>query len=146
MSQENVELVSEAVDAFNRRDFDAFIARVHPDVEWDDTEGFPGVRGVYRGRAGVREWWKAWLEARERIHFEVEEITEGSDGRVLVGGLVTGRGRGSGVETEARSWYVGWFQDGKLARWKLCWARDDAIEAAGLREPSRVYADVLAAG
>jgi hypothetical protein len=76
----------EAVDAFNRRDLDAFVARVRPDAEGDETDGFPGVRGIYRGQAGVREWWEAWLEVWESFHFEVEEIAEGSRGRVLVGG------------------------------------------------------------
>jgi uncharacterized protein len=134
MSQENVEIVREAMDAFNRRDFDAFVPRFQPDVEWDDSEGFPGVGGVYHGRAGVREWWETWLEAWESFHFEIEEITEGSGDRVLFGGLGTGRGKGSGVETQARTWYVLWFEDGKLAGRKLFWTRDDAIEAAGLRE------------
>jgi ketosteroid isomerase-like protein len=34
MSQENVEVVSELVDAFDRRDTDAFLAVLRPDVEW----------------------------------------------------------------------------------------------------------------
>jgi ketosteroid isomerase-like protein len=132
MSQENVEIAGDG--CFNRRDFDAFVARVRPDIEWDDTEGFPGVRGLYRGRAGIREWREAWLEVWESFHFDVEEITEGSGGRVLVGGLGTGRGKGSGVETEARTWYVLWVEDGGVARRKLFWARDDALEVAGLSE------------
>jgi hypothetical protein len=70
----------------------------------------------------------------KRFHFDVEEITEGSGGRVLLGGLGTGRGKGSGVETEARTWYVLWVEDGEVARRKLFWARDEALEAAGLRE------------
>jgi ketosteroid isomerase-like protein len=39
MSQENVEIGREMVDAFDRRDLDALLALVRPDVEWDDTEG-----------------------------------------------------------------------------------------------------------
>ena len=34
MSQENVELVPAAYAAFNRGDFDAVAAALHPDVEW----------------------------------------------------------------------------------------------------------------
>jgi hypothetical protein len=33
MSQENVEVVLQAIEALNRRDVDAFLALVSPDVE-----------------------------------------------------------------------------------------------------------------
>ena len=140
MSQENIEVVREMIDAVNRRDPDAFVACLTPGVEWDDREGWPGIRGVYHGRAGVREWWEAFLEVSESVHAEIEEveeieeITEGNGGRVLLGVLGTFRGESSGVETEARAWYVFWLVDGKVARGKLFWARDRALEAAGLRE------------
>jgi ketosteroid isomerase-like protein len=135
MSEENVEVVREAVDAVNRGDPDAFIACLHPDVDWEDTEGFPGLRTVYSGRAEVRAWFEeAFLGIWEDFHFAIEEITEASDGRVLLGVLATARGKGSGVETQARGWNVCWFADGKIARRRLFWARDEALEAAGLSE------------
>jgi ketosteroid isomerase-like protein len=34
MSQENVEIVRRAYDAWNREDLDAFLSIVHPDAEW----------------------------------------------------------------------------------------------------------------
>ena len=40
MSQANMDVVREAVDAVNRRDPAAFTACLHPDVEWDDAGGF----------------------------------------------------------------------------------------------------------
>lgn len=47
MSQDNVEIVRQVVEAINRRDADAFVATVNPDVEWEDalffTEGSPDV-------------------------------------------------------------------------------------------------------
>jgi ketosteroid isomerase-like protein len=122
------------VDAVKRRDIDALVNLVRPDVKWDDTEGFPGIQGVYRGRAGVRKWWEAWHEVLEIGPPEVEEIAEGSGGRVFLGVSGTARGKGSGLQTAARAWYVLSLVDGKIARWKLFWARDDALEAAGLRE------------
>ena len=78
MSQENVEVIREAVDALNRGDPDAFTALLRPDVEWKEpTDPFPGLRGVYRGRAEVREWFEeAFLELWESFHVEIEEITE----------------------------------------------------------------------
>jgi ketosteroid isomerase-like protein len=134
MSEENVEVVRETVDAVNRRDFDALQALLRADVEWDDMEGWPGIRGVYHGPAGVREWWDAVLEVWESVHAEVKEITEGNGGRVFLGVSGTALGKGSGAETEGRGWYVLWLVDGKIARWKLFLDRSEALEAAGLSE------------
>jgi ketosteroid isomerase-like protein len=137
MSQENVEIVREGVDAVNRRDPDAFIACVHPDVVWEvSDEVTVDLGGVYRGRAGVREWFeKSFLEVWENFHVEVEEITEAPDGRVFLGMLATARGSGSGVVVEGpRAWQVCWFADGMITRRKLFFDRAEALEAAGLSE------------
>src|SRR5215212_8416585 len=95
MSQENVEVVLEGVDALNRRDPDAFIGCVHPDVVWEVSgEVSPYLQGIYRGRAEVRGWFeKSVLEIWQSFHAEVEEITETNDGQVFLGVLVTARGR-----------------------------------------------------
>ena len=55
MSQENVEQLYRAYDAFNRRDLDAYLARIDPEVEF--TPRIMGLEGgFYRGqRDGVRE-------------------------------------------------------------------------------------------
>ena len=96
-----------------------------PEVEWEDTEGFVGLRGVYRSRAEVRDWFEqAVVEPWESLHLEVEEITAATDGRVLLGTLMAGRGRASGVETEIRVWFVSWHDDGKIARRQVFWTRD----------------------
>jgi ketosteroid isomerase-like protein len=134
MSQENVELVSEAVDAFNRRDVEAYLAVLRPDVEWDATEGFPGVQDLYRGWAEVRQWWDEFLEAWESFDVEVEQITEGSGGRVFVEINAKGRGRASGVNTELQFLFVFWVADHKVARLKVFESRDQALAAAGLSE------------
>jgi ketosteroid isomerase-like protein len=136
MSQENVEVVREAMDAVNARDPDAFIACLHPEVEWVDSgDPLPGLRGVYRGRADVRKWFEeAFGETWESSHVEIEGITEASENRVFVETFSTARGRASGVETELRAWHLLWFADGKIARRQVFWNRGQALEAAGLEE------------
>lgn len=63
MSQENVELLCRAHDAFNRRDIDACIALLHPEVVWEESgDVLPGLRGTYRGRAEVRGFIEELLE------------------------------------------------------------------------------------
>ena len=136
MSQENVEVVFEAVAALNRSDADAFLEALHPDVVWEESgDVFPGLRGTYRGPAEVRNWVDAaFLEAWESIHIDVKEITEAGEARVFLGTLLTARGAGSGVETELRAWQILWFEDGKIARRQIFFDRAEALEAAGLRE------------
>ncbi|MEK6326170.1 MAG: nuclear transport factor 2 family protein [Actinomycetota bacterium] len=136
MSQENVEVVREAVDAVNRGDSDAFIACLRPDVEWEESgDVLPGLRGVHRGWAEVRKWFdEAVLELWESLHLEVEEITDARDGCVFLELVMTTRGRASGVETQLRFWQVFWLTDGKVARRQRFGARDEALAAARLRE------------
>jgi hypothetical protein len=58
MSQENVELVRRAVDAFNRRDLDAFVALTDDDVEVIPRSAALEGRDHYHGHDGVRRWLK----------------------------------------------------------------------------------------
>ena len=96
---------------------------------------FPGLRGIHRGRAEVRKWAEEGvLEVWERLHLEIEEITEASDDRVLLETLLIARGRGSGLETELRAWQVFWLAGGKIVRRQVFWTREEALEAAGLSE------------
>lgn len=136
MSGEHVDVVREATAAANRRDFDAFVALVSPDVVWESRSSsrFPGFRDVYRGRAEVREWVEQALEVIEDAHTEVGEIEDLGDDRLLVEIVRTGRGKGSGVPAELRDWWVVWFAEGLITRRQAYWTRDSALEAAELSE------------
>jgi ketosteroid isomerase-like protein len=134
MSQENVEIVRQAVEAFNREDADAFVALAGLNVEWEDAIFWSGVTRTYRGRQELREWFNQVLEPWESLHVEVEEITEAANDGVFYCLFLTGRGKGSGVDTELRVWAVNWFADGKVSRRRVFRERDEALEAAGLSE------------
>ena len=47
---------------------------------------------------------------------------------------ITGRARGSGVETELRYAVVNTVRNGKLVRGREYWTRAEALEAVGLSE------------
>src|SRR5687767_6034172 len=79
MSEQNVDVGRGLIEAVNRGDLDAFLALVRPDVEWDDSEGWPGIRGIYRGPDGVRDWWERFLEVWESVEIHVEEAMGGPD-------------------------------------------------------------------
>ena len=135
MSEENLEIALQQVEAVNQQDADAFVATVSPDVEWEDSVFWSEVSRTYRGKAEVREWFnQVVLEPWENLHCGVEEITEAADDLIFFGGLLTARGKDSGVDTELRFWTVNWFADGKVARRKVFLERAEALEAAGLSE------------
>jgi len=133
MSRENVEIAQQQIEAINRRDADAFVALVSPDVEWEDSVFWSEPARVYR-RAELREWFNKILEPWASFHLEVEEITETVDDRVFIGGVLTTRGKGSGAETKVRGWFVLWIANGKITRRQVFLARNEALEAAGLLE------------
>ena len=134
MSQENVEVVRKATDAFNQLDLDAFLALLSPDVEWGVNPELPGLREVYRGRAEVREMYEELLEVAESSHTALGEVMELSDDRVLAETVLTGRGMGSGLPFEIRYWQLLRVEGGEIARRLVFMERDAALEAAGLSE------------
>jgi ketosteroid isomerase-like protein len=132
MSQENVEVVRQMLDAFHRGDFDASLAFLDQDVEWHDPPDVPGG-GVHRGPEEVRRWTAGWLAAWDSYTAEAEEVIDAGD-QVVVVHYERGRGKGSGVEVEHRVANVFDLRDGRVVR-KLPFAnRSDALEAAGLSE------------
>jgi ketosteroid isomerase-like protein len=60
MSQENVELVKAAYEAFNRRDLDTMLALAHDEVVVESR--LVAIEGGYRGLEGVRRWWTNMLD------------------------------------------------------------------------------------
>jgi ketosteroid isomerase-like protein len=135
MSEENVELAREAIDALNRADLDAWLAFLSPDVVWEALPGVPGIGELYRGRAEVRGWIEElWEVAEGVVHTEVEQITDLGEDRVFLALVLTARGRASGVPFEMPTWSVIWYRGGLVTRRQVFWTRDDALEGAGLRE------------
>ncbi len=135
-SPNDVAVIRRMLDAVARGDREAFVASLTRDVEWDDREGWPGVRRMYHGHNGVRDWWDAFTRVGGKVlDVKVENITQASDSRVLLCVLGTFRASvGADSEFKARAWYVFWLRDGKVRRAQLFWSRRDALEAAGLLE------------
>ncbi len=135
MSQENVETFKRAVEAANRRDVEALVEELDPEVEWH-----PGIAALlggdatmYRGREGVRELWRDLYAAFVEIHAEFPEIRDLGE-RILAIGRIRARGKESGAETESPFAYLVQVKNGK-AIWVGTYLDPKmALEAAGLRE------------
>jgi ketosteroid isomerase-like protein len=106
-----VELVREIIDAFNRGDVDAMLARMHPDFEWRPLQASPVAR-VYRGHAEVRSYVEDWRGTLESVRIRLEDAKEVS-GRVVAVVSGSGRGRASGLALDSRFCQVWTVRRGK---------------------------------
>jgi ketosteroid isomerase-like protein len=133
MSQENIELVYEATEAFNRRDLDAFLALADPDVEFFSRFVELEGGGPYRGHDGMRSWWENLFSAWLNVSSEIEDVRDLGD--VTVARL---RLRGHGIESDApweqTQWQVAEWRNRKCVRLRTVQSEAEALEAAGLRE------------
>jgi ketosteroid isomerase-like protein len=138
MSQENVEIVRDLIEAFRRRDHERAFAFYDPEIEWDSSEmeeTIPDIAGVYRGHEGVRAFWRRWLSSWKDIEFEIEDLRDAGDDVVALVSTQRQWGRHSGIATELPPWgMVFTFRDGKVVRWRQYPDQESALEAVGLSE------------
>ena len=128
MSGENVEVVREAWDAYSRGDYDRIAGFHDPHIVVVTLED-----GAVYGNDAVLANYERWDEAWEEAETTLEEVLGHGD-RVFVAARFHARGRASGVEVETRLYEVFTVRDGKVLRIDEYATRDDALEAAGLRE------------
>lgn len=135
MSRENVETFKRAADAYNRRDVEAVLQELDPEVEWRSAILMPLGREarVHRGHQGVREGLRDVYEALAEFHVEYPEIRDLSD-RIVGIGRVRMRDRQSGVETESPLISVIDVKNGKGIRVWNYLNPEKGLEAAGLRK------------
>jgi ketosteroid isomerase-like protein len=136
MSEENVETVRRGLEAWNTDDLDAFLAELHPDVEWHPSlePAFEGKATTIKGHDGAR---RAWAEYRgemfERLTIQIEEIRDLGESALVLGRFtVTGRATHIEFDTEVGSLVT--FRDGKVATGHDYLSHREALEAAGLEE------------
>ena len=135
MSEENVELVRRFVDAYNRRDLEAMLNDLDPEIEWHSgiLTGLEGEAAVYRGHEGYREGLRDLYDALGETHIEYSEIRDLGERTVAIGRF-RARGRESGAETESPHASVADFKDGKAISIHTYFDHAEALEAAGLWE------------
>jgi ketosteroid isomerase-like protein len=133
MSQENVEIVKRAVDAYNRRDVDAFAEHATADFEWFPAAARAVEAGGYRGREGIETYFGEVRDTWEELRALPEEFRDLGD-RVLALGRMEGRGSGSGVPVDAPLGFVVDFCGGKMPRVRVYLDHGAALRAAGLPE------------
>jgi ketosteroid isomerase-like protein len=131
MSQENVEIVHGLYDAFNRRDFNAFLALTDTDVRWVPLAA--AIDGDYLGHDGMRRWWTGMIDVFSDFTVEVVDVRE--FGELTLTRLGTrGRGTGGGAPFEMTLWQLAEWRDGRLLWCGSYETEAEALEAVGPRE------------
>jgi SnoaL-like domain len=130
MSDEDIRLTKEAIDALNRRDRDAFLAFCAEEIEVESR--LVAMEGGYRGHEGVRRWWDDFLGAFPDYFYVIEDVRDLGD--VL---LCRSRGRAHGASSETPLddpfWLPIEWRDGKCVWWRNCPTEAEALEAIAKR-------------
>jgi ketosteroid isomerase-like protein len=131
MSQENVEIVRAAFDAWNAGDMDGFFEPNDPDVVWRTAAGWPEP-GPYFGREAVMRFVGQLRDTWDADALEPVGDFIGVADHVLVRFIWHGMGRGP----ESNMHFTGAFtvRRGKIVFVEFFWSHAEALEAVGLSE------------
>ena len=133
MSQENVDQYYRVVDAINRRDLDAVLTFLDPDVDWAPRSvALEGGR-PYRGHDGFRTWWESTFTAFSDYVAEIEDVRDLGD-MTFSRLRFRGHGRDSDAPIDEVQWHVVEWRHGSVARLRTLRSEAEALEAAGLSE------------
>ena len=132
MSQENVEIVREAFDAFNHRDADRFASLAEADTEFRPLRAIvEGVSSTYRRPDGFRQFLRDSDDAWQEIQITELEFRD-------LGASVLALGRfkalSSGVELNLPGAWIAEFDNGRLVSVETFTDQTVALKAAALRE------------
>jgi ketosteroid isomerase-like protein len=133
MSEENLALVREALDAYKRGGMDALFEYYDEDIVFAVDPGFPEA-GTFRGKDAVRIYSDEWAETFQEFEWEIDDLVEVSDAETLAVFHIHGLGRGSGVRVEMPLAWIITVRDGKAVRIESFLDPVAAFEAAGLSE------------
>jgi ketosteroid isomerase-like protein len=130
-------VLSRAMEALSRGDYEVVLLTYSPDVEINVNGGAAvGFADHYRGHAGYREalgvWRAAWMGPR----FSPEGLIDFGD-RWVVRMRITGRGTISGADVAHTVGYVLDWADGLIVRMDVYWEWTECVSALGLDQPTR---------
>ncbi len=117
MSQDNIETMRNAYDAFARGDFSQL--PFDRQIEWiePDVEGF-WSRGTHHGlEAVIKEVFEPTLERFDNFRVQCDQYLDAGQ-RVVVTGRFLGRGKDTGNELNAPFAHIWALQNGKVTRFQ----------------------------
>ena len=132
MSQENVEIVRAAFDAWNAGEMDAVREAHHPDAMIvRGLEGWPEGSVATVGREAIMRLWEQLREAWDVDTLEPVKFIDAGD-RVVA--RLIWHGAGHGPEARMEFSQVFTLRKGKVFLSEYFWNHAEALEAVGLSE------------
>ena len=122
------ELARQGIDAVNRRDFDALLARYMPDAVW--VAASPGIAGTFEGRDAIRGALEDAVAPYDDYETVLEEFRDLGNCVTFNVQLARGRPTGSSVFVEQRAAWVTLWTDGLIERSSIYTDIDEARAAA----------------
>jgi ketosteroid isomerase-like protein len=129
MARDDLQRVRDAWQAIDDNDFDAFVALVHPDVEFTSLVAEADA-DVYRGHAGVRKWWDSVREAFPDFWGDTIEVREIGPDQILAEIRLCGTVDETRIEQTI--WQVLTVNDGLVIRWGNYRTEAEALRDADL--------------
>jgi ketosteroid isomerase-like protein len=119
VSPENIEALKRAVEANNRRDYEAFLDEFDPDIELHGVFGvmFGGEATVVRGHEGLLAYVRDRDEGFAVSDIQWSEFRDLGD-QIVALGHIQGRGRESGIEFDYPYAGLAEFKNGKIIRYR----------------------------
>jgi ketosteroid isomerase-like protein len=128
MSQENVEVVRAAFQAFERGDMEDLLRRCDESIAITQDAELLGASREQHGHDGVLEAFAIWPELWDDFRVEILSVTDKGD-QVMVRTLNHGRGKDSGAEVEMPFTFLFTLRAGKITAWRIFMREEDALEA-----------------
>ena len=132
MSQENVEIVKVAYEAFASGGLDRWVEQFAEDVEYRAVEGAIDDWGPIEGTDALRAYFQDWIDMFDGFWMKPVELIDAGGDTVVAVERYGGRAKLSGIETDQTEAELFTIRGGKIARCREYGTRDEALEAAGL--------------
>jgi uncharacterized protein (TIGR02246 family) len=125
-----VELVGRAVEAANRRDFDAVASSFAGDATFDGR----ALGDHFEGRAAIRSFLEDWFGTYEELEIGLEQVRDLGNGVVFAVAVQDGRPAGStGHLRQREGWVFVWVR-GLIARLTISEVDEARAAAESLAE------------
>jgi ketosteroid isomerase-like protein len=132
MSQADIETLRVGYEAVSRGDWDAATRFANPEFELRTADRVVNP-GTYRGPDEVRRFFEDQFAPFEEVVVEPQEFFERGD-QIVAFVRTRLRPTGSSAVVENRIGHLWTMREGKATRLQVFPRREDALEAAGLRE------------
>jgi ketosteroid isomerase-like protein len=133
VSEENVQLTRQAIDAWNRGDLDEWARSLHEEIVWYPLAENPQPEPIH-GVDAVMEFVSDWLEPWDDYKVEVAQLLESGDWVVMSTRQWAKHQTGGEISVDMHA--AAAFRDGKVIEWRWFMNEAGALRAAGIDDRS----------